>query len=42
MKTWDFQVRGLYEKDGYTVFAEIIYCPPKTIYYFLKKRMLVK
>lgn len=37
METWDFQARGFYEKNGYTVFAEIKDCPPKTTCYFLKK-----
>ena len=37
METWDFQAKGFYEKNGYTVFAEIKDCPPGTICYFLKK-----
>lgn len=37
METWDFQARGFYEKNGYTVFAEIKDCPPETTCYFLKK-----
>lgn len=39
METWDFQARGFYEKNGYTVFAEIKDCPPGTIDYFLKKEI---
>lgn len=38
METWDFQAKGFYEKNGYTVFAEIEDCPPGTIDYFLKKK----
>ena len=37
METWDFQARGFYEKNGYTVFGEIEDCPPGTSCYFLKK-----
>lgn len=37
METWNFQAKGFYEKNGYTVFAEIEDCPPGTIDYFLKK-----
>lgn len=37
METWDFQAKEFYEKNGYTIFAEIKDCPPKTICYFLKK-----
>ena len=39
METWNFQARGFYEKNGYTVFAEIENCPPGTIDYFLKKEL---
>lgn len=39
METWDFQAKGFYEKNGYTVFAEIKDCPPGTIDYFLKKEI---
>ena len=42
METWDFQARGFYEKNGYTVFAEIKDCPPGTIEYFLKKEFYKK
>lgn len=37
METWDFQARGFYEKNGYTVYGEIKNCPPGTVEYFLKK-----
>lgn len=37
METWNFQAKGFYEKNGYTVFAKIEDCPPGTIDYFLKK-----
>jgi len=39
METWDFQARGFYEKNDYTMFAEIKDCPPGTICYFLKKEI---
>lgn len=39
METWDFQARGFYEKNGYTVFAEIKNCPPGTVDYYLKKEL---
>ena len=39
METWDFQAREFYEKNGYSVFAEIKDCPPGTIDYFLKKEL---
>lgn len=37
LETWDFQAKGFYEKNRYTVFADIKDCPPGTICYFLKK-----
>lgn len=40
METWNFQARGFYEKNGYTVYGEIKDCPPGTIDYFLKKEIL--
>ena len=40
VETWDFQARGFYEKNGFTVYAEIKNCPPGTIVYFLKKELL--
>lgn len=39
METWDFQAKGFYEKNGYSVFAEIKNCPPGTIDYYLKKEL---
>ena len=39
MDTWDFQAKGFYEKNGYSVFAEIKNCPPGTIDYYLKKEL---
>ncbi len=39
METWNFQAREFYEKNGYTVYAQIEDCPPCTIEYFLKKRL---
>ena len=39
METWDFQAKGFYEKNGYSVFAEIKDCPPGTIDYYLKKEL---
>lgn len=39
METWDFQARGFYEKNGYSVFGEIKDCPPGTIVYCLKKEL---
>ncbi len=39
METWNFQARGFYEKNGYSVFAEIKDCPPGTIDYYLKKEL---
>jgi len=36
-ETWDFQAKGFYEKNGYSVFGEIKNCPPGTVCYFLKK-----
>ena len=40
VETWDFQAKGFYEKNGYTLFGEINDCPPGTTEYFLKKRVL--
>lgn len=37
METWNFQAKGFYEKNGYSVFGEINDCPPGTIDYHLKK-----
>ena len=37
METWNFQAKGFYEKNGYSVFGEIKDCPPGTIDYHLKK-----
>lgn len=37
MGTWNFQAKGFYEKNGYSVFGEIKNCPPGTIDYHLKK-----
>ena len=37
METWNFQAKGFYEKNGYSVFGEIKNCPPGTIDYHLKK-----
>ena len=37
METWNFQAKGFYEKNGYSVFGEIKECPPGTIDYHLKK-----
>lgn len=37
METWNFQAKGFYEKNGYSVFGEIKDCPPGTIDYYLKK-----
>lgn len=37
METWNFQAKGFYEKNGYSVFGEIKNCPPDTIDYHLKK-----
>ncbi len=39
LETWNFQSRGFYEKNGYTVFAELKDCPPGTTVYFLKKEL---
>lgn len=39
MGTWDFQARGFYEKNGYTVYGEIKDCPPGTVEYYLKKEL---
>lgn len=39
METRDFQAKGFYEKNGYSVFAEIKNCPPGTIDYYLKKEL---
>ena len=35
METWNFQAKGFYEKNGYSVFGEIKDCPPGTIDYHL-------
>ena len=40
VETWNFQARGFYEKQGFTVFAELNNCPPGTIEYHLKKEIL--
>ena len=37
METWNFQAKGFYEKNGYSVFGEIKDCPSGTIDYHLKK-----
>ena len=37
MEKWNFQAKEFYEKNGYSVFAEIENCPPGTIDYYLKK-----
>ena len=37
METWNFQAKGFYEKNGYSVFGEIKDFPPGTIDYHLKK-----
>ena len=37
METWNFQAKGFYEKNGYSVFGEIKDCSPGTIDYHLKK-----
>ena len=37
METWNFQAKGFYDKNGYSVFGEIKDCPPGTIDYHLKK-----
>lgn len=37
METWNFQAKGFYEKNDYSVFGEIKDCPPGTIDYHLKK-----
>ena len=39
METWNFQAKGFYEKNGYSVFGEIKDCPPGTIDYHLKKEI---
>lgn len=42
METWNFQAKGFYEKNGYSVFGEIKDCPPGTIDYHLKKSLSSK
>ena len=37
-ETWDFQARGFYEKNGFSIYAEFKDCPPGTTEYFLSKR----
>ena len=36
-KTWDFQARGFYEKNGFKVFGELKDYPPGVTLYFLSK-----
>ena len=36
LETWDFQARGFYEKNGFTVFAELKNYPPGTTVFYLK------
>lgn len=40
LETWSFQARGFYEKNGYTVYAQLENHPPKAIDYFLKKELI--
>ena len=39
LETWNFQARGFYEKNGFSVFGELEDCPPGTSVYFLKKQL---
>lgn len=39
LETWDFQAKGFYEKNGFSVFAELKDCPPGTTVYYLKKHL---
>ncbi len=39
LETWDFQAKGFYEKNGYTVFAELKDYPPGSTVYFIKKEL---
>ena len=39
LETWDFQAKDFYQKNGYTVFAELSDCPPGTTVFFLKKEI---
>lgn len=39
LETWDFQAKDFYQKNGYTVFAELDDCPPGSTVFFLKKEI---
>ncbi len=37
LSTYDFQARGFYEKCGFSVFGELVNCPPGHTKFFLKR-----